>query len=307
MNWIVMIGIAIFCDAIRVFIDNYITDVYYKKRGAVAQKLFYGISYVITMTIFLACSGLDFGHLNVLTVAMLIGAGIVSALAGIPYYRAIEIEDTTEVSIFFQLMPIAYLIAGCFFLGEHISPLQLAAFIIILAAPVLIIFSARKRSRKIKFRAVFYILFYVLLSVSANMILLTSESESLGIYQKIGFMLLGKGIGNIGIVLFNPRIHRRFQNVMKASGLKIYRPLITDFSVGLVCEFLYRAALAAAPAVALASAVGDASEPIIIFFLGIVLTILWPSFGREKLDKKTVFVHLIATLMVVGGIVMLQF
>lgn len=307
MNWIAMVGIAIFCDAIRIFIDNYVTDVYYKKRGAVAQKLFYGTCYIVSMSIFLPFSGLDWGNLNFVTIGMLICAGIVSALSGITYYRAIEIEDTTEVSIFFQLMPVAYLIAGWLFLGERISLLQLAAFLVILAAPFLIVFSAKKRSRKVKFRAVFLILFYVLLSVSANMIFLTSESESLGIYQKIGFVLLGKGIGNVGIVLFSPKIHRRFRNVMKASGFKIYRPMLTDFSIGLVCEFLYRAALVAAPAAALASAVGDASEPIIIFFLGILFTILWPNFGREKLDKKTVFVHLIATLLVVGGIVMLQF
>lgn len=307
MNWIVLILIAIFCDAIRVFIDNYLTDVYFKKRGAVSQKFFFGLSYLVTMSIFLPLSGLDFGNLNYATIGILVGAGIISAMAGIPYYRAIEIEDTTEISIFFQLMPIVYLVAGCMFLGEHISPLQLVSFLVIIAAPLVIIFTTKKRSRKVKFRAVFLICLYILMSVTANMILLTSESESLGIYQKIGFMLFGKGIGNTCIVLFSPRLHRRFKNVVKSSGIKIFRPLVTDFSVGLVCEFLYRAALSMAPAVALASAVGDASEPIIIFFMGILLTILWPNFGREKLDKKTVLIHLIATLLVVAGIVMLQF
>ena len=77
MNWIAMVGIAIFCDAIRIFIDNYVTDVYYKKRGAVAQKLFYGTCYIVSMSIFLPFSGLDWGNLNFVTIGMLICAGIV--------------------------------------------------------------------------------------------------------------------------------------------------------------------------------------------------------------------------------------
>ena len=61
-----------------------------------------------------------------------------------------------------------------------------------------------------------------------------------------------------------------------------------------------------APSVALASAASDSTTPIMIFFMGIVLTILWPNFGREKLNRKSVLVHLIATVLVVAGIILIQ-
>ena len=83
--------------------------------------------------------------------------------------------------------------------------------------------------------------------------------------------------------------------------------MICNHVVGFIKEFAYRGALVMAPAVAVASAASDSVTPVVIFFLGIVLSIIWPNFGRENLKRKNVIVHLIATVLVVAGIVMLQF
>jgi hypothetical protein len=75
---------------------------------------------------------------------------------------------------------------------------------------------------------------------------------------------------------------------------------------GVTKDFTYRAALFMAPSVAVASAASDSSTPIVIFFMGILLTLIWPEFGREKLNRKSIIVHLIATILVVVGIVLIQ-
>ena len=82
--------------------------------------------------------------------------------------------------------------------------------------------------------------------------------------------------------------------------------MLANFCIGTAKEFTYRAALATAPTVAMASVASDSSEPIVIFFMGLLLTLLWPKFGREKLDKKSIIVHLVATALVVTGIIILQ-
>ena len=43
MNWILILAIAVVSDALRIFVDNYISDVYFKERGAVSQKIISGI------------------------------------------------------------------------------------------------------------------------------------------------------------------------------------------------------------------------------------------------------------------------
>ena len=94
---------------------------------------------------------------------------------------------------------------------------------------------------------------------------------------------------------------------MKSIKNKVLVPLAASFSVGVIKSFAYRAALIAAPALALASAASDSIEPIVIFFMGLLLTLIWPKFGREKLQKKVILVHLVATILVVIGIVLMQF
>ena len=306
MNWSILLAIAILCDVGRDFLDNYITDVYYKKNKSVAQKLFLGICGTIVMTVVLIFSGLDFANLDYVQIGTLILSGIVSSIATVFYYRAIEIEDTTSVSIFFQFQPILYLIAGWLVLNEQISITQLFSFFIILSAPLLIVLTAKKRSRKVKLLAVALIFVYCLLDVGSNMILFATKYESISLFQKIAFFILGRSLGNIGIVVCSPKLLRRFKHVVKTSKGKVFRPLLIDYVLDLICETTYRIALATAPAVAIASVAGDACEPIIIFFVGIFLSVVWPNFGREKLNKRSILSHLAATLLVTAGIILLK-
>lgn len=306
MNWLALVAIAVIADSIRIFIDNYVSDVYFKGSGAFAQKFFYAFTAFICAGILFFIS--DFGLLSISlsTLLMLILSGIMSNVASIPYYKALEIDDSTNLGIFIQLAPVLYLVLGWAFLGETLSFLQVIAFCVILAAPILIVLTTRKRSRKTRLRAVFYSFLYVLIAVIANLIFVQQSTE-LDFLAGMTGLLIGKGIGAFLIFAVYPKWRRRFFQVVKKSKRRVLRPLIVNSVVGFFKDLAYRAALVVAPSVALASAASDSTEPIAIFFMGIVLTLVAPKFGREKLDSKTVFVHIIATVLVVVGIILLQF
>ena len=237
---------------------------------------------------------------------MLFIAGMMSGIAGIPYFKALEIDNSTNLGIFIQLAPILYLVLGWMFLGETISIMQLVAFVVILLAPILIITTTRKKSRKIRIRAVFYAFLYVLIAVSGNLFFVKASSSDLSFIDELAILLFSKGLANLLIVYCRPKWRKRFLAVAKKSERKVFCPMFINLIVGLVKEYSYRFALIIAPAVALASAVSDSVEPIVIFFMGILLTLIWPKFGREKLDKKTVLVHLVATILVVIDVVLIQ-
>lgn len=306
MNWLILVLITVIFDATRIFIDNYISDCYFKGRMAVSQKLFYGYAFIFLALVLMIAFGVDFSNPTPLLLFFL--SGLMNSVAGIPYYRALELDDSTNLGIFIQLAPIIYLILGWIFLGETFSVLQLVAFAIILSGPLLIVLTTRKRSRKIKIKAVFFAFLYVLIAVSANVLFVKENNlaENLSFFTEMAFVFLGKGIGNLIIMYSIPKWRRRFISVAKSSRKKVFRPLISSYLFGITKDFTYRAALFLAPSVALASAASDSTTPIVIFFMGIVLTILWPKFGREKLNKKSVLVHLIATILVVVGIVLIQ-
>lgn len=307
MNWLAFVAIAVTFDSLRIFIDNYVSDVYFKGTGAVAQKFFYGWANLIAGFLILIILGLNITPETILPLFLIIFAGALSGLSGVPYCKALEIEDSTNLGIFIQLSPVLYLILGWVFLGEQFSSTQLIAFAAIIAAPILIVLTTKKRSRKVKLKAVFYSFLYVLIAVIGNLIFVKSnELVEWNLIQELALIFIGRGIADILIVGCVKKWRRRFFAVLKKSRKKVLRPLIIDYFVGFIKDIGYRGALIMAPAVAIASASSDAIEPIVIFFMGIVLTLIWPKFGREKLNRKSVLVHLAATVLVVIGIVILQ-
>lgn len=306
MNWVTLVILAVLSDSFRIFVDNYSADVYFKGKGAVSQKLFYGYSYIIAALIIFAITSF-----NPLTVAPnilipLIISGVLSGIASIPYFRVLEIDNSTNLGIFIQLSPVFYLILGWFFLDETFSPLQLIAFVMILSASLVVVLTARKRSRKIRMHALLLSLLYVIVSVIGNLLFVKASDSDLDFVKIISIVLLAKGITDVLIVYFNPKWHKRFRKVVIASRFKVFRPLFINSIFNVIKEFTYRGALATAPAVALASVASDSAEPIAIFFLGLILTLIWPKFGRESLNKKTVLVHLVATILVAVGIILMQ-
>lgn len=306
MTWLIFIGITLIVDAFRIFIDNYVSDVYFKGRNAASQKLFYGYSIFLVSIIILAITGFNFSAFTPTLFIALILAGAISATSGIFYFKALELDNSTNLGIFIQLAPVLYLILGWLFLGETISPIQFTAFLIILAAPALIIATTRKRSRKIQIKATVYSFFYVLIAVISNLIFVKANTTGASFVTTTALLLLSKSITNTILVYSVPKWRRRYHAVVKQSKGKVFRPMIANTIIGTTKEFVYRAALVTAPTVALASAVSDSSGPIVIFFMGIVLTLIWPKFGREKLTRKTLIVHIIAILLVVTGVIILQ-
>ena len=307
MNWLILVAIAVLFDSARIYIDNYISDFYFKGREAVSQKLFFGYAFVVVSILLAVVFGIDFSVAPASTFWLLLLAGVLSSVAGIPYYRTLELDNSTNLGIFIQTAPILYLVLGWLFLGETISPSQLVAFLIILAAPITIILTTQKRSRKVKLRAVFYAFLYVLISVSGNLIFVKENASALSFPIEMSLLFMGKGVGNLIIMAVCRKWTRRFKNVYHSSRKKVLKPLFSTLSFSLVKDFAYRSALILAPSVAIASATSDSIEPIVIFFMGIILTLIWPNFGREKLNRKNVIVHLAATVLVVIGIIILQF
>ena len=306
MNWLILVAIAVVTDSLRIFIDNYSSDVYFKGRGAVSQKVFNGIVFPIIAFVALAITGFDFSGIDSTVCLLLILAGYIHGFSGIPYYRALELDDSTNIGIFTQLSPVLYLIFGWFLLDQKFSPMQLLAFLVILSAPFLIILTTRKKSRKVKIRAVINAFFYVLIAIIGNVLFVKVSNSDQNFATTVALVLLGTGLANITIVLFRPKLRKRFRDVDKKSRHKVLRPLLVNSVIRVVQQFTYRGALITAPTIAIASVASDSAEPIVIFFMGLLLTIIWPKFGREKLKRKTVLVHLIATGMVVIGIVLLQ-
>lgn len=306
MNWLVVLAIAVVSDALRIFIDNYISDVYFKEKGAVSQKIVSGIVTPILGIIILIVTGFNFTEIPPVALTLLLMSGVLGSLAGIPYYKALEIDDSTNIGIFFQFSPILYLIIGWIIGDEHFSIIQLLACFIILAAPLLVVITAKKRSRKVRIKAALLAFISIIFYVASGETFIQGNVDGINIFSEIGLVLITKGLSDLLIIGSRRKLRRRLAKVIKSSRRKVLFPINISIAMRVIQEFSYRIGLIIAPSVAIASAASDAVEPAVIFFMGLLLTILWPKFGREKLQKKTVLVHFIATVLVIIGIVILR-
>lgn len=306
MEWFLYIAIAVSIGACRIFINNYITDYYFKGRDANAQKNFYWLPFIIFGIVCICISGIDFVNVPFYTYAFFILAGASTAIAGIFYFKALELSDSTDFGIFSQLSPVFYLILGWIFLGQKITSTQLIAFIIIISAPILIVLTTKKRSRHLRIKAILYTLLDIAISATATSIFVKLDTGDVNFPTEIGLTLLGNGIGNAIIVFLNPKWRKRYRFVLKSSHHKVLFPLICDATLEVIQKFARNYALVIASSIALTSAIIDSTKPIVIFFMGILFSILWPNFGREKMNRKTIIVHLIATILVVIGICLIQ-
>ena len=306
MNWLVVLAIAVVSDALRIFIDNYISDVYFKEKGAVSQKIVSGIVTPILGIIILIVTGFNFTEIPPVALTLLLMSGVLGSLAGIPYYKALEIDDSTNIGIFFQFSPILYLIIGWAIGDEQFSIIQLLACFIILAAPLLVVITAKKRSRKVRIKAALLAFISIIFYVASGETFIQGNVDGINIFSEIGLVLITKGLSDLLIIGSRRKLRRRLAKVVKSSRRKVLFPINISIVMRVIQEFSYRIGLIIAPSVAIASAASDAVEPAVIFFMGLLLTILWPKFGREKLQKKTVLVHFIATVLVIIGIVILR-
>ena len=306
MSWIVFAIVAVIAIALEYFIDNYVTDVYYKGCEAPAQKCFFVLPQIIVGILMLIIFRVDFTMAGPITFFAFLGSGFIISIANVFFYKAFEFDDSTNVSIFVQLMPVFYLIFGWIFLNETITPLQLVAFLMIFSASAMIVLATRKKSRRIRMRAILYVIAFIVISVIGNIIFVKINSDNLNFMVEIGLVFIGKSVGNAIIVLLKPKWRKRYRSVIKSSKKKVLVPLSLSFIANVVSESTYRVVLVLAPSVALASVVSDSAVPIVVFFMGIVLTLIWPKFGREKLDRKSVMVHFVAIILVVVGVVLIQ-
>ena len=254
MGWLILVLFAVLAGSSHIYIDNYISDFYFKGRHAVSQKLFFAFAFIIVAIILAVISGFDFLNADAKIILVLILSGICTSLAGIPYYKALEIDDSTNLGIFIQVAPVLYLVLGWLFLGESISLLQMAAFIVIMIAPALIVLSTRKRSRKVKLRAIFYAFLYVLISVASNLVFVKENSVAeVSFLGSMTLVMFGKGVGNLIIMMLKPKWIKRFNDVYKDSRRKVLRPLMGTLGFSLIKDFTYRGALLLAPSSSLRS------------------------------------------------------
>jgi EamA domain-containing membrane protein RarD len=309
MLWILIpLGAALFYS-LRMFIENYLTDRYFKREKISPDVLV--IPGCISLILALLGFGIYFGPQIFLAadwpaILLLAAGGLVNILAFVPYYKAYKTEETTGVMIMTQMAPLISLGMAAVFLGEVINFWQGISFFLIFGAILLLIFEQSSRHKRKMELTTAALIFAACLGWVLADIFYAPAARSLGLEASYVWFLLGELVTVLGlsIVMKSWRQnlgkflhHKKSQKLMVITiGEILYATAEVLFHVGLIIL-----------PVAIVAVLEHIFGLIIVFILGIVFTIFYPKFSREKLSKRTVVHHLIALGLVIIGIVLLNF
>ncbi len=302
MLWIFLCIIAALTWSVSAFIDNYQTDVIFKGKTPQAMKVLNGPVYMLIA----AAAGLimQIQMPSVPQIGLLLLSGALNSVGILAYYQALKNEEATGAAIFYQLQPVIFLIADYLLFGESISPQQILGFIIILAAPIIVVFSRKRaKSRLMAIHAALLLILYVFIATASAEIAVRSTGD---VDYKAVFViyLFGRGLTDCLLGLI-PKYRKRHKYIMKHKAKAYVATVVLNQLLCAFADFVYRYGLVIGVA-ALASAVTNASELILTFILGIILSLIWPNFGREELHRHLIIAHIVAVILCVVGIIIIQ-
>lgn len=302
MLWLILCIVAALTWSFSAFIDNYQTDVIFKGNTPQAMKVLNGPVYIIISVAVALIIKFQFPSLA--QTGLLLLSGALSSIGALVYYQALENEEATDAAIFYQLQPILILLIDFCIFGEKISLQQILGFIIILLAPIIVILSRkRSNSRHIAMKAGALLVIYVIFATISAEISTRSSSD---IDYKAVFVLYLFGRGLMDCILgLVPKYRKRHKYILKRRPKAYIGTVVLNQCLCAFADFTYRYGLILS-ITAVASAVTNAAELVLTFTLGIILSLIWPNFGREKLQRHLIIAHIIAVILCVVGIIIIQ-
>jgi uncharacterized membrane protein len=216
---------------------------------------------------------------------ILLLVGILNALSILLYMYALEDEETSIVVPLFQLIPVFGYFLGYLFLGEVLEGQKIfAASIIILGGMVLSLEFNEEQKISFKRKA-------LVLMVSSTFLIAFSEVlfkfvviEEGSFWSSVFWNYSGLVI--VGIILFTcvKSYRLEFLKLLRTSGKTILSINVSSEIITVVGNIVFGYATLLAP-IALVMTV-NAYQPVIVFLLGIILTIYAPHISVEKIGLR---------------------
>lgn len=219
---------------------------------------------------------------------MLVGALGVVAL--IPYFAALDRDETSLVAPLYQAIPVLYLVAGYIFLGETVTTTQLAGIIVIVCGALLLSWRPTKHTMRLDILALMLLsmLAYLAAGITFKYFGVDADFWSAFFYQSVGGVLCG-------LLLLALRPYRRALLFVRLQNRRFLGLNTFNEALSIVGWMAMRAVGLMAP-LAVVNAVTDGFQPIFLLMWSLIFTFLFPGLGiRERFTRTDVY-HKVATL-----------
>lgn len=297
MHWFFIALLTPILHAVANHIDKHLISRYFKDGGVGSLVIFSSLFALLALPIicfFIPFASLNIGYFKVFALVM---NGLLGLSYVIFYLKALEDEEATIVAPFFQITPVFGFILGYYFLGETLVSHQVWASVAIILGALLLSFNFQQ-GVKVKKKLLFLMLtasfLYALNGVIFKLFALHAGFAPTLFWNMVGQVLLGL-ILFWGISSYKTQFLRVIkENSRSVLGLNFFNSLII-----LIGDMVAWYALLLAP-VTLIFAVSGV-QPLFVFLFGILLTIFFPAFGQESLERRSFVQKCAGVLIIVIG------
>jgi len=306
MNWLFIALLAPILWAATNHIDKLLVSRYFKGSTIGALAIFSSlIGLVILPIIYIVNPNvLTIGFSNAL---LLVLSGFFYIIATVIYLYAIQKDEASIVVPLFQTIPIFSYVLALIFLNEQLNTGQILAGLVIIFGAIILTLELNL-SQKVKFKAdVFWLMMASSFVYSLNLFLFKFVGISGGFWQTSFWEYFGFIVAAGIIWIFIPKWRQDFLNILngfKSNALNIFSINALNETLNIVAKMIFNFASLLAP-LALVSLV-NGFQPIFVFIFGIILTLLWPSLGKESITKKDLVQKFIAIVIILFGAYLIQ-
>ena len=229
-------------------------------------------------------------------------SGILSIGSMLFYLQALQTEEASAVAPWFQASPLFGYFLAYLFLGETLSARQIAGCLIIIAGAVLVSLDPSRRFARIKTRLILLMLLctfaLALSSVIFKFFAVKNEFWSTTFWAYAGEAIFGAGL------LAVPGYFMQFRALLRTNTGAVLGVNASNELINLGGSLGVRYALLLAP-LAIVQAIGSTTT-LLVFFFGIVLTLLFPALGREDMSPGNLVQKGASAILIMIGVLLIN-
>ena len=274
------------CNVIDKFLlDKHIKNpIYYQ----IIISLFDIISLIIILIVFQI-------SINMYGFILGIASGIISVIAIIFYNKSMIEEEASRVIPLIYVDSIFVAILAYIFLGEIFNFQKYLGVILIVVGGVLI---SLKKIKKWHFSSAIKFILVSAIILGVNGVLTKYALGFIDYHSLLVGQLLGYIIFGFCLLLPN-RVRKNFMNGMKRFDKKVFLLMLINTIIALMASLSFLLATSIS-SVSLVYAV-ISTQPFFIFVYMLIITKLAPNIIKEKIDKSTILLKIIAICVIFLG------
>jgi uncharacterized membrane protein len=297
MSWLFFAFAGPVLWAVSVHLDKYLVDRYFKQCDVAILLLFTAfIGLLLLPFIWLyepSVVSPGLGSIGLITLS-----GILYMSALLLYLRALQTEEASVVAPYFQTAPLFGYVLAYLVLGETLTARQMAGGVLIVLGTLFVSLRFGQSARMFKARLAVLMLACGFIMALSGLIFKIFAIQ-VAFWTTTFWMFVGEAIFGAAVLMI-ASYRRQFIEILRANTAALLSVNVSNELINLTGSLGNRYALTLAP-LSLVQAVGSTTT-LFVFAFGVLLSLFYPSLGREDLSGRELTQKGIAAAFVALGV-----